>query len=107
MVNLSTDNYLHKYKNSNIFSIKTFCGCSLAESSTYVKGFYNVSERLRLNKASYNQTQTFQKRFLVPGLTSISKTKLKGQGQCDTEAVCNASQPKTVSTHQILDSYLT
>ena len=54
-----------------IFFNKNFYGCSLAETSTYVKGLYSVSERLRLNKPSYNQTQTFQKRFLVPGFSSI------------------------------------
>ena len=50
MVNFFTDNYLHILE-FECFSIKkTFCDCSFAETSTYVKGLYNVSERLRLNK---------------------------------------------------------
>ena len=49
MVNLLTENYLHILE-FEYFSIKTFCDCSLAETSIYVKGLYNISERLRLNK---------------------------------------------------------
>ena len=38
-------------------------------AKTKVFCLYDVSKWLRLNKPSYNQTQTFQKRFLLPGIT--------------------------------------
>ena len=37
----------------------------------------------------------------------FSKTKARGQDQCDSEAVCDTQQPQNVTTHQILDFYLT
>ena len=96
------------------FSIKHFCGCSLAVTCTYmyVKSLYTVSEKVtfnqtyvkrlyylsqwsRLNKLSYNQTQKFQKRFLFLGVSSIFlKPRLEARVSVTQKQYATICNPK-------------